>query len=455
MVVTQRKMKQVAIVVVCVLLVLGFYKTLVTTEEERSFNRGRHRTVLGTSKANFNDKDGLAEVTKKILDNIENESSDREIRNIEEAKVRIRELEGKLQHLEAAIKNGIAKDFPTVKFLNYKNRKRILVTGGAGFVGSHLVDRLMLAGHEVIVVDNFFTGRKRNVEHWVGHENFELVHHDIVRPLYLEVDEIYHLASPASPPHYMLNPVKTIKTNTLGTINMLGLAKRVGARVLIASTSEVYGDPNEHPQAETYWGHVNPIGPRACYDEGKRVAETLSYAYMRQEGVSVRVARIFNTFGPRMHMNDGRVVSNFILQALQNDSITIYGSGKQTRSFQYVSDLVDGLVALMASNYTLPVNIGNPVEHTIEKFARIIKDLVGATSEIVELAAVEDDPQRRRPDISRAKKYLSWEPKVPLAEGLKKTIVYFAKELQRTKHSQKTSFKQSSYKNDHDIVEQL
>ncbi|XP_077279998.1 UDP-xylose synthase [Temnothorax americanus] len=454
MVVTQRKMKQIAIVAVCVLLVLGFYKTLVTTEEERSFNRGRHRAVLD-GKASLGDKNELGEVATQKVRDVEDEPADGDIRDIEEAKVRIRELEGKLQHLEAAIKNGVAKDFPTVKFLNYKNRKRILVTGGAGFVGSHLVDRLMLAGHEVIVVDNFFTGRKRNVEHWVGHENFELVHHDIVRPLYLEVDEIYHLASPASPPHYMLNPVKTIKTNTLGTINMLGLAKRVGARVLIASTSEVYGDPNEHPQAETYWGHVNPIGPRACYDEGKRVAETLSYAYMRQEGVSVRVARIFNTFGPRMHMNDGRVVSNFILQALQNDSITIYGSGKQTRSFQYVSDLVDGLVALMASNYTLPVNIGNPVEHTIEKFARIIKDLVGATSEIVELAAVEDDPQRRRPDISRAKKYLNWEPKVPLAEGLKKTIVYFAKELQRTKHSQKNSFKQSSYKNDHDIVEQL
>ncbi|KAM0732104.1 UDP-glucuronic acid decarboxylase 1 [Formica fusca] len=451
MVITQRKMKQVAIFTVCILLVLGFYKTVVTTEEERSFGRGRHRG----DKINLGDRNDVVEAATEKIHDVEEEPSDGDIKNIEEAKIRIRELEGKLQHLEAAIKNGIAKDFPTVKFLNYKNRKRILVTGGAGFVGSHLVDRLMLAGHEVIVVDNFFTGRKRNVEHWVGHENFELVHHDIVRPLYLEVDEIYHLASPASPPHYMLNPVKTIKTNTLGTINMLGLAKRVGARVLIASTSEVYGDPNEHPQAETYWGHVNPIGPRACYDEGKRVAETLSYAYMRQEGVSVRVARIFNTFGPRMHMNDGRVVSNFILQALQNNSITIYGSGEQTRSFQYVSDLVDGLVALMASNYTLPVNIGNPVEHTIEKFALIIKDLVGATSKIIELAAVEDDPQRRRPDISRAKKYLNWEPKVPLVEGLKKTIVYFAKELQRTKHFQKSNSKQTSYKNDHDIVEQL
>ncbi|XP_054015233.1 UDP-glucuronic acid decarboxylase 1 isoform X1 [Hylaeus anthracinus] len=456
MVVTPRKMKQVAFSVICVILVLGFYKTLVSPEEEQSFPRVHSRD----RKPHMGDKNDIVVVNQKV-EEAEEDAPYTDIKNIEEAKIRIRDLEGKLQHLEAKIENRVSKDFPTVKFLNYKNRKRILVTGGAGFVGSHLVDRLMLAGHEVIVVDNFFTGRKRNVEHWVGHENFELVHHDIVRPLYLEVDEIYHLASPASPPHYMLNPVKTIKTNTLGTINILGLAKRVAARVLIASTSEVYGDPNEHPQAETYWGHVNPIGPRACYDEGKRVAETLSYAYMRQEGVSVRVARIFNTFGPRMHMNDGRVVSNFILQALQNDSITIYGSGKQTRSFQYVSDLVDGLVALMASNYTQPVNIGNPIEHTIEdfllitEFALIIKDLVGTNSKVVELAAVEDDPQRRRPDITRAKKYLDWEPKVPLAEGLKKTIIYFAKELQRTKHSQKSSFNVKSYKNDHDIVEQL
>ncbi|CAK9816973.1 UDP-glucuronic acid decarboxylase 1 [Anthophora plagiata] len=448
MVVTPRKMKQVAFSVICIILVLGFYKTLVNPEEEQSFSRVHPRD----RKSHLED---INDIESEKIQEAEEDVHYPDIKDIEEAKIRIHELEGKLQHLEAKIENRVSKDFPTVKFLNYKNRKRILVTGGAGFVGSHLVDRLMLAGHELIVVDNFFTGRKRNVEHWVGHENFELVHHDIVRPLYLEVDEIYHLASPASPPHYMLNPVKTIKTNTLGTINILGLAKRVGARVLIASTSEIYGDPNEHPQSETYWGHVNPIGPRACYDEGKRVAETLSYAYMRQEGVSVRVARIFNTFGPRMHMNDGRVVSNFILQALQNDSITIYGSGKQTRSFQYVSDLVDGLVALMASNYTQPINIGNPVEHTIEEFALIIKDLVGTNSKVVELAAVEDDPQRRRPDISRAKKYLNWEPKVPLAEGLKKTIMYFAKELQRTKHSQKISIKQTSYKNDHDIVEQL
>ncbi|XP_049288572.1 UDP-glucuronic acid decarboxylase 1 [Anopheles funestus] len=358
------------------------------------------------------------------------------LNELHEAKRQILELERKIQELEGRI----PRKYPDVTFLNYKNRKRILITGGAGFVGSHLVDYLMMQGHEVIVADNFFTGRKRNVEHWLGHENFELIHHDIVNPLFIEVDEIYHLASPASPPHYMYNPVKTIKTNTLGTINVLGLAKRVGAKVLIASTSEVYGDPDVHPQPETYWGHVNPIGPRACYDEGKRVSETLSYAYAKQEKVNVRVARIFNTYGPRMHMNDGRVVSNFIIQALQNQSITIYGSGRQTRSFQYVSDLVDGLVALMASNYTQPVNLGNPVERTIQDFAEIIRDLVGCKSKIIELPAVEDDPQRRKPDIARAKKYINWEPRVPLQEGLMKTIDYFRKELARSNHSQRNIF---------------
>uniref|UniRef100_A0A0C9PWY3 UDP-glucuronic acid decarboxylase 1 n=1 Tax=Fopius arisanus TaxID=64838 RepID=A0A0C9PWY3_9HYME len=356
MLVSQRKMKQIGFFALCILLVFGFYETVVKMENGR---RGNIRSRLIPN----NEDRPLQE----SLENYEDSSIVKnQVNDLAEANKKIQQLDEKLRNIEAKVNNRIPKNFPTVKFLNYKNRKRILVTGGAGFVGSHLVDRLMLEGHEVIVADNFFTGRKRNVEHWDGHENFELVHHDIVRPLYLEVDEIYHLASPASPPHYMLNPVKTLKTNTIGTINMLGLAKRVGARVLIASTSEVYGDPMEHPQSETYWGHVNPIGPRACYDEGKRVAETLSYSYMRQEGVDVRVARIFNTFGPRMHMNDGRVVSNFILQALQNDSITIYGNGKQTRSFQYVSDLVDGLVALMSSNYTQPINLGNPVEHTIE-----------------------------------------------------------------------------------------
>merc|ERR1719312_877530 len=355
-----------------------------------------------------------------------------------DAHEKIRLLTAKLSELESRLPgNGAANQFPEVKFRDFSTRKRILVTGGAGFVGSHLVDRLMMEGHEVTVVDNYFTGRKRNVEQWLGHPNFELLHHDIVNPLLLEVDEIYHLASPASPPHYMYNPVKTIKTNTVGTVNMLGLARRTRARILIASTSEVYGDPEVHPQPESYWGHVNPIGPRACYDEGKRVAETLAYAYNKQSGVDVRVARIFNTHGPRMHANDGRVVSNFVIQALENKPITIYGSGEQTRSFQYVSDLVQGLVTLMASDYTFPVNIGNPEERSIKTFASLIRDMVGSGSEIVHKPEVEDDPQRRRPDISTAKKQLGWQPKVPLEKGLAKTIEYFRKELSRTDNSEK------------------
>ncbi|CAJ0601795.1 unnamed protein product [Cylicocyclus nassatus] len=322
-----------------------------------------------------------------------------------------------------------SKTFPDVRFRNEETRKRILVTGGAGFVGSHLVDKLMMDGHEVIALDNYFTGRKRNVEQWIGHPNFEIVHHDVVNPYFIEVDQIYHLASPASPPHYMYNPVKTIKTNTIGTINMLGLAKRVKATVLLASTSEIYGDPEVHPQPESYWGHVNTIGPRSCYDEGKRVAESLMVAYNKQERVSIRIARIFNTFGPRMHMNDGRVVSNFIIQALQGKPITIYGDGSQTRSFQYVDDLVDGLIALMNSNCSSPVNLGNPEEHSIADFAHIIRDLVGSSSEIIHLPSQEDDPQQRKPDISRAAKELKWKPQVSMRDGLKKTIEFFRDQI--------------------------
>jgi len=288
----------------------------------------------------------------------------------------------------------------------------------------------MLSGHEVIVADNFFTGRRRNVQHWFGHPDFQLLNHDIVKPLYVEADEVYHLASPASPPHYMFNPIKTIKTNTFGTLNILGLARRTRAKILLASTSEVYGDPEVHPQNEEYWGHVNPIGPRACYDEGKRVAETLMYSYASQEGIDVRVARIFNTYGTRMNLEDGRVISNFITQALNGDPITIYGKGDQTRSFQYVSDLVDGLVALMHSNYTKPVNLGNPDEHEIKELADIVNAELGAGVPVSYKPPVKDDPKRRRPDISVAKTFLGWMPKVPLREGLKKTILYFNEELE-------------------------
>lgn len=314
--------------------------------------------------------------------------------------------------------------------LNTGRSFRVLVTGGAGFVGSHLVDRLMTEGHHVIVVDNMFTGRKSNIQRWEGHPNFTLFLHDIVEPIYLEVDQIYHLACPASPPHYQYNPIKTIKTSVLGTLNMLGLAKRVKARILLTSTSEIYGDPHIHPQHESYWGNVNPIGPRSCYDEGKRVAETLMCAYHHQSEVDIRIARIFNTYGPRMHPNDGRVVSNFIVQALQDKPITIYGDGTQTRSFQYVDDLVDGLVRLMNSDYTDPVNLGNPEEFTVLELAKHIRETIGSTCDIIHLPSTQDDPTRRRPDISLAKKVLDWEPTVSVEDGLQKTIPYFASELE-------------------------
>jgi len=324
------------------------------------------------------------------------------------------------------------KLWPPVNTLPESKRKRILITGGAGFVGSNLVDRLMMEGHEVIVLDNMFTGRKKNVQHWIGHPSFQMIVGDVVNPLFVEVDQIYNLACPASPPHYQYNPIKTIKTSTEGTLNMLGLAKRIKARILLTSTSEIYGDPEVHPQPESYWGHVNPIGPRSCYDEGKRVAETMMYAYKNQEKVDVRVARIFNTFGPRMHPNDGRVVSNFIIQALQGKPITIYGEGTQTRSFQFVDDLVDGLVKLMNGGYDGPVNLGNPDEYTIKEFAHKIHKMTKSNSTIKALPATTDDPKQRKPDITTAKREIGWSPQVRVDEGLRKTIEYFRGELQQT-----------------------
>ena len=304
--------------------------------------------------------------------------------------------------------------------------KRILVTGGAGFLGSHLCEKLMNEGHDVICLDNYFTGSKSNIEHLMDYKNFELIRHDITFPIFLEVNQIYNLACPASPIHYQYNAVKTIKTNVLGAIHVLGLAKRVKARVLQASTSEVYGDPTVHPQKEDYRGNVNCIGIRSCYDEGKRVAETLFFDYHRMNKIDIRVVRIFNTYGPRMHPNDGRVVSNFIMQALKNNDITIYGSGEQTRSFCYVDDMIDGLIRLMnKENFIGPVNIGNPDEFTIKQLAEMTLKLTGSKSKIVYRELPEDDPQQRQPDISLAKSELGWKPTVKLEEGLKKTIEYF------------------------------
>lgn len=305
--------------------------------------------------------------------------------------------------------------------------KRILVTGGAGFLGSHLCERLLEAGHDVLCVDNFFTGAKRNVTHLLDHRNFEMMRHDVTFPLYVEVDEIYNLACPASPVHYQFDPVQTTKTSVMGAINMLGLAKRVKARFLQASTSEVYGDPTVHPQPEDYWGNVNTIGARSCYDEGKRCAETLVFDYVRQHNVIAKVVRIFNTYGPRMHPHDGRVVSNFIMQALTNQDITIYGDGKQTRSFCYVDDLIEVIIRMMASpsDFTGPVNIGNPGEFTMIELAEMVIDLTNSKSKLVFCDLPADDPKQRRPDISRAKEKLDWEPRIPLKEGLVKTIDYF------------------------------
>lgn len=310
---------------------------------------------------------------------------------------------------------------------DYHARKRILITGGAGFIGSHLCERLLAQNHEVLCLDNFYTGTKDNIAHLVGNPYFEVLRHDVTFPLYVEVDEIFNMACPASPVHYQYNPVQTVKTSVHGAINMLGLAKRVKAKILQASTSEVYGDPIVHPQTEDYWGHVNPIGPRSCYDEGKRCAETLFMDYHRQYKLRIKVARIFNTYGPRMHPNDGRVVSNFIVQALRNESITIFGEGTQTRSFCYVDDLVNGLLALMNSDdeVTGPINLGNPREFTMLQLAQLVIDFTGSRSQLVFRPLPQDDPRQRQPDISKAKQCLDWQPHMQLEEGLRRTVAYF------------------------------
>mmetsp|Transcript_3364 Transcript_3364/g.6142 ORF Transcript_3364/g.6142 Transcript_3364/m.6142 type:complete len:336 (-) Transcript_3364:162-1169(-) len=311
-------------------------------------------------------------------------------------------------------------------------RNRVLVTGGAGFVGSHLCEFLVNRGDHVLCLDNLFTGTKENISHLMGKENFEFIRHDVTDHIKLEIDQIYHLACPASPVHYKYNPIKTTKTSFIGTLNMLGLAKRTGARFLLTSTSEVYGDPLQHPQTEEYWGNVNPIGERACYDEGKRVAETLAFDYWRSNGVEIRVIRIFNTYGPRMALDDGRVVSNFVAQALLGQSLTIYGNGQQTRSFQYVSDLINGMVKMMDNEKHIgPFNIGNPNEFTMLELANVVKEVVNPSTEIVFMENTSDDPSRRQPDISKAKAHLDWEPTVPLKEGLRKMVDDFMVRLTR------------------------
>ena len=311
--------------------------------------------------------------------------------------------------------------------MSYRERKTILVTGGSGFLGSHLCDRLLKDGHDVICVDNLFTGSKRNIDHLIGNPRFELMRHDVTFPLYVEVDEIYNLACPASPIHYQRDPVQTTKTSVHGAINMLGLAKRLKCRIFQASTSEIYGDPSFHPQTETYWGNVNPIGPRSCYDEGKRCAETLFFDYWRQHQLEIKVVRIFNTYGPRMHPSDGRVVSNFIVQALKGRPITVYGDGKQTRSFCYVDDMIEGFVRMMESTaeVTGPLNLGNPTEFTIRELAELVVSITGTRAKVTYLDLPQDDPKRRRPDITLAQERLGWTPQVQLKEGLMKTIAYF------------------------------
>ncbi len=312
-------------------------------------------------------------------------------------------------------------------------KKKILVTGGAGFVGSHLCERLLRDGHEVICLDNYFTGSKRNIVHLLKDPYFELIRHDITSPFFIEVDEIYNLACPASPIHYQYNPIKTVKTSVMGAINMLGLAKRIRAKILHASTSEVYGNPSEHPQVEEYWGNVNPIGRRSCYDEGKRCAETLCMDYYFQNKVRIKIIRIFNSYGPKMHPNDGRVISNFVMQALQNQDITIYGDGSQTRSFQYIDDLIEGMIRMMATNddVTGPINIGNPDEYTIREIAEKIVELTGSKSKLIYEPLPQDDPVRRKPDITKAREMLNWKPTVPLEEGLTKTINFFREFIEK------------------------